>query len=156
MAVTRRRFAWLVLTVLVSAACANADPGEPPGKSSPPERRPAFDDTSLSLEAYIAAGMPAYDRNWTAADMEKALKVLKNLAKVKGRLPRYGSERSGQLFDRMASEDNLEFCDDPSDSLTMRYSIYSQYIDALKGIDGLYTSAFAADSAYRADCVEIV
>jgi hypothetical protein len=156
MGVTWRRSAWLVLAVLVSAACADAGSGEPPGKSSPPERRPAFDDTSLSLDAYIAAGMPSYDRTWTASDIEKALKVLQKLAKVKGQLPRYGSERSGQLFDRITSEDNLEFCDDPSDPLTKRMSTYSQYTDALRGIDGLYTSAFATDSAYRPDCVEIV
>jgi hypothetical protein len=161
MGIIRSKCAWLVLALLVSASPVGSAPDEPRRKpqlspGSPPEPRPPADDTSLSLDAYIAAGMPAYDRSWTGTDMEKAFKVLQKLAKDKGRLPRYGSERSGKLFDRMASEDNLEFCDDPSDSLTKRYSSYSQYIDALKGISDLYESAFATDSAYRPDCVEIV
>jgi hypothetical protein len=111
---------------------------------------------SLSLEDYIAAGMPAHDRTWSSADMEKAFKVLQEVAKDKRCLPRYGSDRSGKLFDRITSERNLILYHDPSIPLTTRFPTYAQYTEALNGISKLYGSVTATDTGFGPDMVEIM
>jgi len=161
MCMIRSKCAWLVLALLVSASPVGGDPGEPPGKSQPArdtprERQKPSDDTSLSLEAYIAAGMPAYDRTWTSADMAKAYKVLQKVAKDERRLPRYGSDRSGKLFDRIMSEDNLVFYEDRSVPVSRRFAVFGQYVDGLKGIGDMYPKDTTTEGGYIPDNVEIV
>jgi hypothetical protein len=156
---TRSKSAWLVLALLVPASSVRSHPGEPPAKSRPApemprERELPSEDTSLSLDAYIAAGMPAYNRTWTSSDMQKAYKVLKAVAKDKRRLPRYGSDRSGKLFDRMTSEQNLASFEDPSVPLFQRFPTYLQFIEALRDIGDLYASVFVTDSAYVPEIAE--
>src|SRR5262245_49559792 len=154
----RSKCAWLVLVLLVSASPVG---GDPPGKSEPTrdasrERLQPSEDTSLSLEDYIAAGVPAYDRKWTSADMAKAYKALQKVAKDKRRMPRYGSERSGQLFDRITSEENLAFLEDGSTRLSTRCSEYFQYIEAAQGIGNMYASLVETDKGYASEMVEII
>ncbi len=155
----RRKCSWLVLPLLILAAPLGLgadEPTSPPGKSqTPQDRRKPPDDKSLPLADYIAAGMPAYDRTWSGADMEKALKVLQEVAKDRNLLPRYGSDRSGKLFDRIVSEDNLRLYQDPAIPFSTRFSMYAQYTEAINGITKMYVSVASTDANFAPDFAEI-
>lgn len=86
----------------------------PPAQSSeskggsPADPKVASDE-SLTSEEYLRLGLPAQDRDWSAEDMAKAEKILALLAR-KGyrKLPRYKSQRSGEVFARLTSPQNLD------------------------------------------------
>src|SRR5919109_1579901 len=81
-----------------------AKPAEQRGgqKSNAPADPKAPRDESLTSEEYIRLGLAAPDRDWTGNDMVEAEKVLASLAQKGYRqLPRYKSERSGEVFARL-------------------------------------------------------
>lgn len=106
---------------LALAACASSPPPDaveaapamvetaPDAERAPPPTPQPVNDTSLTLEVYRAAGVPAIDRAWTPADYERALKVFLELLRS-GRqdLPRFGSSRSGALFAHLVDSNNFE------------------------------------------------
>lgn len=92
-----------------------AKPSQPiPGASdpSPPNQVaevPEPEDLSLSVDEYQKLGIPSIRRPWNSLDMTKAAKVLAEIAvDDPARLPRYNSPKSGKVFARMTSDDNLE------------------------------------------------
>jgi hypothetical protein len=65
-------------------------------------------DNSMQSMAYIIQGMPSYDRIWIALDIKKAVVVLQKIAASDATLlPRRGSAKSGELFARIVSFENL-------------------------------------------------
>src|SRR4051812_13257608 len=78
------------------------DAGPRQGPPDPP-------DHSLPAEEYIKLGVPTHDRPWLGSDMTRAAEALSDIAKDDARkLPRHQSERSGTVFARMISVQNLE------------------------------------------------
>ncbi len=72
-----------------------------------PELHPPA-DKSLTLEQLIEAGVPAHDREWSGDDMTRAANILAAIAqKNTDHLPRYLSQHSGQAFERLTANDNL-------------------------------------------------
>src|ERR1017187_6411407 len=67
------------------------------------------EDRSLTADEYLRLGVPVVDPAWTGGEMRTAAAVLKDVAKADpSHLPRYRSERSGVLFARMTSAQNIE------------------------------------------------
>ena len=62
-------------------------------------------DESLTLDQYMEMGISSPDRIWGAADYSEAVEALTSVSK--NALPRLGSARSGALFARMISTENL-------------------------------------------------
>jgi hypothetical protein len=77
-------------------------------RTAPSEDLAASQDESLTSDEYIRLGMPAHDREWSVAEMTDAAQVLTLLVQ-KGyvKLPRYKSERSGEVFARLVSPQKL-------------------------------------------------
>lgn len=67
-------------------------------------------DESLTTDEYIKLGMPAPDRLWMSPDFVEANKAFGKVVDSKlGQLPRYQSEKSGEVFARMVNLENLAF-----------------------------------------------
>ncbi len=126
-------------------------------KVNEPADRKAASDESYTSEEYIRLGLPAHDREWSGNDMVKAEKVLTSLAKKGYRhLPRYKSERSGEVFARLTSRQNLDLFRNRSVPLEGRMPQALNYIGANNQILKLYLSAFLKNDTTDSDIVELM
>lgn len=92
-------------------------------------------DDSLAAEEYARLGVPAHDRLWHGPDMQQAASVLIRIAQSNpALLPRFGSERSGELFDRMSDAENLRFFSDTSMPIQQRAQSAMAYCESLSSI----------------------
>ena len=111
--------------------------------SKPQALRPVPTDGSLTLTQYIEAGVPAHDRAWSGAAMERAVSALATLAETdQTQLPRFESPRSGALFDRFISQENFEIYRNRDLSMETRFPDHLVYLRAFTKIHALYLSAF--------------
>jgi len=114
-------------------------------------------DESLMLEQYIRLGLAAHDREWFGDDMVKAEKVLSSLAeKESWKLPRYKSERSGEVFARMTSPQNLEFLRNRNLPFDVRFPQALNYCQSSSQILKLYVSAFLEKNVSDSELVELM
>src|SRR5580704_15216011 len=104
--VSRRRSTALAFLFVFALGCGQkSQPAAAPAKAA----ADAPTDQSLTTEQYVELGLPAPDRPWTGEEMTQAAEVLSRIAAGGAeRLPRYRSERSGEVFARLTSADNLE------------------------------------------------
>ncbi len=92
-------------------------------------------DSSLSIEQYVAKGVPALDQAWTAQDYQRACNALLTLAKEDAtRLPRMRSERSGALFQRLVSKEVLRPYEDPGLDLPTRLTGFTTLGGSVPGL----------------------
>jgi hypothetical protein len=72
-------------------------------------------DLSLTLNEYRAEGMPDISKAWLQGELMKAYNTLV-IIKIKNfeSLPRKGSRKSGTVFSKLISKENLAFINDPS------------------------------------------
>jgi hypothetical protein len=115
------------------------------------------DDHSLTADEYLKLGMPAADRAWSGEEMGRAAKALATLAKDDaGKLPRYRSERSGVLFARMTSLQNLEIYHVKKLSLDLRMSPALAYFGATNDVLQLYVSSFMNGVTGDSELMELI
>lgn len=114
-------------------------------------------DKSLTANEYIALGMPAHDREWAARDMAAAVSTLKVLASQSPeQLPRFGSAKSGAVFARIVTADNLKFCQSRSLPLEARFPQALEYSISQNEILKIYLSARVADKVTGNEIVELM
>ena len=100
-------------------------------------------DNSLTTDQYIAVGMPPIDKPWTFDQYDALATALQKVAKDDPtHLPRYMSPKSGDVFDRMISQENLKSFYDKNiavadrltafGGLTKFLAIVTMYSDASK------------------------
>lgn len=115
------------------------------------------DDHSLTAEEYLKLGMPATDRAWSGEEMSRAASALAAMAKDDaGKLPRYRSDRSGVLFARMTSLQNLEIYHNKKLSLDLRMSPALAYFDATNDVLQLYVSSFLKGVTGDGELMELI
>lgn len=163
----RKRFfcAKLVLTSLVSMGWAVSGCGKP----DTPAVQPAYNvdprgaasvevapDESFPSDEYMRLGMPAADREWSSKDMVQANEVLAKLPMDQANLPRYESERSGTVFARITSPQNLELFQNRSLPLEGRMPMALAYGDASNQILKLYLAAFIRHRVTDSEMVELL
>jgi hypothetical protein len=115
------------------------------------------DDHSLTAAEYLKLGMPATDRAWGGEEMRRAATTLAAMAKDDaGRLPRYRSERSGVLFARMTSSQNLEIYHNKKLSLDLRMSPALAYFGATNDILQVYVGSFLKGATGDSELMELI
>lgn len=116
----------------------------------------AHADASLTVEQYVRLGMPAPDREWSPQDMLRAYEVLAALAKEDHQqLPRYQSERSGQMFARIASPQNLNQFKNAALPLEVRMTGAVSFAQVSHQLLSVYLSGFVNDQTRDTELVEL-
>lgn len=114
-------------------------------------------DGSLALDAYIQDGMPAHDRSWSGADMVRTASVLNTIAqKDAGHLPRYQSPRSGELFKRITSNDNLVLHRNRQLLVEQRLPDAMDYMKSHNQTLKIYLEAFIKHQVADSELVELM
>lgn len=127
--------------------------GGVPAPEAPAEK----DDQTLTPDEYIGLGLPAYDRDWGGADMARAAKILRSFGERKyHQLPRYQSERSGEVFARLASPSNLDLFRNDSLPLGGRLADALNYFQAHNEIFKFYLAAFQNGDVRDCELVELM
>jgi hypothetical protein len=121
------------------------------GESSGPS------DETLTVEEYIQAGLPAPDRDWSGDDMVNAERVLRALSqKSDSQLPRYQSKRSGSVFARMTSPENLGLLMNKDLPLAVRMAQATNYSQSYNGFLKLHLHACLKDRLRDSELVELM
>lgn len=133
--------------LLISASCSTSAP-KTTSRASP--------DESLTTDEYLKLGIAAPDRIWSAHDLTQAVQVLEKLSQQGSRsLPRYKSERSGQIFARMTAAENLALLKSPDTPIAVRLpmaaEIQQQQVNLLK----IYLNAFLKRQVRGAELLEL-
>lgn len=114
-------------------------------------------DESLTLEEYLAAGLPAHDRSWSGHDALRAAAALEKLSQgAPQRLPRSGSIRSGTLFARLVSPQNLELHRNPLFPLGQRLPDALNWTQAAAQLQMLYANAANQGAVGDSENVELL
>lgn len=117
----------------------------------------APEDHSLTVDEYLKLGVPATDRTWNGDAMQHAATSLMNIAKSDpGHLPRYRSDRSGVMFARMTSPQNLERYQNRKLSLDLRMSPALTYLGATNDVLQLYVSSFLKNATGDSELIELI
>ena len=140
--------------MLVAAGCGESEPlGTPTAIAT---GSPAIADQSLSTAEYVAQGLPSPDQPWSGEDMAQAGKVLADVA-AKGpeHLPRHQSRRSGEVFDRMTSQENLTSLFGESVPIDRRIAMADGHVQGAAQILGLYRDAYGKQLVGGSELVEV-
>lgn len=97
-------------------------------------------DQSLTFEEYQKLGMPDYNKVWNMEDYSNAFYVLNTLKFENAKaLPSRESEKSGVLFSRMISTDNLSFLQDETLPLWARADMIKWFVNTMLDLKVAYT-----------------
>ncbi len=98
-------------------------------------------DHSLTLVEYQELGMPDYNSVWNMEDYSNAFYALNTLKYQKPKaLPTRDSEKSGVLFSRMISLDNLSFLQDETLPLYAKAGMIKWFVNSLMELKVAYTT----------------
>ncbi len=98
-------------------------------------------DHSLTLVEYQELGMPDYNSVWNMEDYSNAFYVLNTLKYQNPKaLPTRDSEKSGVLFSRMISLDNLSFLQDETLPLYAKAEMIKWFVNSLMELKVAYTT----------------
>ncbi|MCK5694554.1 MAG: hypothetical protein KAI08_16935 [Bacteroidales bacterium] len=113
-------------------------------------------DHSLTLLEYQELGMPDYNSVWSMEDYSNAFFVLNTLkyGNLKA-LPVRDSEKSGVLFSRMISIDNLSFLQDEALPLWARADMIKWFVNTLMELKVVYTTVGTERQYYVRELMDI-
>jgi len=98
------------------------------------------EDKSLSQEEYLNLGIPDPYKIWRSNDFALAHAVLENIKSTKPyNLPLKGSRKSGVVFDRMVSLENMDFLQDKSLHLVDKLRLSERFLRNCEDWIRLYT-----------------
>ena len=145
-------FTFITVSSLVLGGCSRKPASIP---RVTPAATVAIADESLTSDEYIRHGLPAPDREWSGNDMQQAEKVLTVLVQAGNRnLPRFQSERSGEVFSRLTSARNLGMLRDRSLPLGIRFPQGLAYFQSGNQIFKLYVAARLTNEVSDSELVE--
>jgi hypothetical protein len=128
-------------------AVVPANPGpapiQTPATAASPIKPAILEDRSLTAEEYATLGMPAHERLWSYVDMTNAAKVLTDIAgRDASQLPRFRSSKSGAVFDRLVSKENLGLLRNKTLPLSVRMPSGLEFLQAANNVNKLYLTGF--------------
>ena len=113
-------------------------------------------DLSLTPDEYQDMGMPDHSKIWDYKDYNEACATLSNIKSLKSfSLPRKGSKKSGEIFDRMISTDNLSFLLDESVPLYEKAHQIQKYVDIQGCFVTAYTSLNNREQYYNHELIDL-
>jgi hypothetical protein len=113
-------------------------------------------DLSLTSQQYMGQGLPSYNRTWSADDFQKAQAAFNRLIiKNFHSLPRKDSRKSGDVFSRIVSEDNLRFLSDTTISLRNKAFRIQSLGNFMGQIGSIYTDKLNTKQYYSEELTEI-
>ena len=121
--------------------------------SLPMPHRANAEDRSLAPADYVALGMPANDRLWSATDYQSALRVIAKLPREQ--LPRVASERSAPVLERVTDRANLGLYLNRSLPLAQRLPDLLDLIDAANAMNKIYLAALVKDLSFADDSLRL-
>ena len=129
-----------ILVILVSGSCKNI----------------SRKDLSLTVKEYEAKGMPDINTPWPEDKLMKAHVALAGVrTKNFQQLPRRDSRKSGAVFNRILSKENLSFLDDPSKSLYDKAFEIQSIGPFINEIGRMYTDNFKQEQYYSEELIDI-
>lgn len=150
----RSRVALFCVSLLLICGCG-------PGSNAAPKRDPNrfahWVDQSLPTSDFVRLWLPPPNRVWNGDDYVAAREALEKIYREEGqrRLPRYQSERSGEVFARITSPQNLEMIVDPGYSFGTRARHAALIFESHAGILRLYTDGFPQNQVRDSELVEL-
>ena len=142
--------------VLIALVTSCSQKNTETSKTNETQRRPVVEDRSLTIEAYLQLGMPSPDRMWTPEDYAQAVRVLKSIAQKDPReLPRYKSQNSGKLFERISSRDNLAAMLNQNLPLNIRLPLVDGYVEGVKQTMIVYFEPSSRGIILDAEIIEV-
>lgn len=113
------------------------------------------EDHSLTIKEYVKMGMPDHKKNWTNDEYINANITLGTL-KINNPLafPRKNSKRSGDLFMRLVSKENLSFTNNLELPLRSRAFLIQHYPRFQYELTQLYTDASREEQYYNEELIE--
>lgn len=149
-------------TLLASGCGDSQSPTSPPSGQATvaqvdaPAAPVVASDNSLTVEEYILLEVPAPDRDWSGEDMVKAAKVFSSLAQDEPqKLPRHESERSGKVFARLTSPQNLDQFKNHTLPLKARMALGLTYFEAYNQVFKVYLAAFLNKNVRDSEAIEV-
>ncbi len=117
-----------------------------------------FSDKDLSLrpEEYQDMGLPEHTKIWDYNDYTEACVVLSNIKSLKPfSLPKKGSRKSGEIFDRLIDTDNLLFLQDDNLTLNDRAYRIQKYINVQGCFVTAYTDLNDQEQYYNHELIDL-
>jgi hypothetical protein len=131
---------FLILIILVNGSCRNL----------------FRKDHSLTIKEYENIGMPDIKTQWSERDLMKAHVTLGTIrTKSFQAMPRKRSSRSGAVFSKIVSRENLSFLNDPKKALhDMAYEIQTT-ASFMNDVGRMYTDNLKQEQYYHEELIEI-
>lgn len=113
-------------------------------------------DYSMKPEEYQKYGMPDSKKTWTSDDYTGANITISTLNMNDPlSLPRSGSNKSGELFNRLTDEENLDFIYDTTAALKVRAYLIQYYPRMINEIESMYTLEHKGKLYYREELLRL-
>lgn len=113
-------------------------------------------DYSLNTEDYIKIGMPDHNKKWTGDDYSEANITLNTLQmEAPLSLPRKNSRKSGELFNRIVNEENIQFVYDTAIPLKIRAYLIQHYPRIIGEFENIYSYEEKGKPVYSEELLDI-
>ncbi len=114
-------------------------------------------DQSLNSDEYLKEAVPFHGRIWNGEDMKWAATVLESMEeKSRGRLPRFQSPNSGEVFARLVADDNLDLYRNTSAPLPQRFPDAIEFMQSSNQVLKLYLAARNRQEVGDSELVEFL
>lgn len=135
-----KHLSWILLIILTLSSCESTNKA----------------DHSLSLEEYYELGMPGHEHVWNMSDYSNAFYVINTLKYENPKtLPTRASEKSGLLFARMISLENLSFLQDITLPLHAKADMIKWFVNTLMELKVAYTTPGTQGQPYIQELIDI-
>lgn len=138
----------IIILVFIVASCAT--------NISNVNKEEKIIDNSFLISKYFEMGVPSPERVWSGHDLRQASDIFaKILSENPYSLPRYQSKKSGKLFERLISDENLSPLKDVTISLEIRGPATAEYLDGFNGLLNIYAKAYLSYHVDNIDYIEL-
>ena len=113
-------------------------------------------DRSIDMKELKKMGMPDCDKLWTGKEYGKAYSILMGIKNNQPyKLPRKGSEKSGEVFNRLISRENMSFLENDSIPLNVRAEVILRFLSTYEDVIDIYTNILMKKQYYTPELVDI-